>query len=449
MSLTPEAALLAARTPGRPLPRLGLLCAVLLSSAATPMPAVSAGLWAGGVVLLVAHGVRGTRLKLLAVGLAWTAGLGALAALASSNPTALLHPLLRVCTALTWCVWFGATTSWPSLRTALRRAGAPMALMDGVDGMVAHGLLLLRTLAARREAAVLRQGLGPGQPYLHMLDTLGRVLAGGMELAYARSVRLEEASTVRSAPQGAEPRPQAPVAELRGAHVHTGNGPERLAGVELSLRQGEWVALAGPSGSGKSTLLRVVAGLEPLSSGELWRFGHRVPPGGLAARVEGRVGLVWQEPDDQLFGTTPLDDLVWGLMRRGVPEPEACERARRMLEALGVGALAERPVHALSFGERKRVACAAALVCEPELLLLDEPTAGLDPVAARGLVRALEHVASARPLTLLWATHDLEHLPARMQRVLLLHAGLPVFDGERALALSPVQLARAGLWVPP
>ncbi|OJH41881.1 ATP-binding cassette domain-containing protein [Cystobacter ferrugineus] len=445
MSLEPEAALLTARAPGRPLTRLGVLVTVLLASALAPTLPSRLALWGVGLVLLALSDVPRARWRALCAGVVWMGGLGALVSLTTRSTEPALSLVLRGCTALTWTVWFGATTSWPALRTELRRAGFSSRALDAMDATVAHGLLLLRTLSARRDAAVLRQGLAPGQP---RLDCLGRVLAGGMALAFERSVRLEEARVVRAAATPPEDitAEGAPVAGLRGATVLAEEGRARLESVELWLQRGEWVALAGPSGSGKSTLLRVVSGLEPLARGALLRFGRPVSGGDVAARVDGRVALVLQEPDDQLFGTTPLDDLVWGLLRRGVPEPEACVRARRMLEELGVGGLAERPVHGLSFGERKRVACAAALVCEPELLLLDEPTAGLDPVAARELARALERAAAARPLTVVWATHELEHLPSRVERVVLLRQGRTVFEGARALALRPRVLDQAGLW---
>lgn len=209
------------------------------------------------------------------------------------------------------------------------------------------------------------------------------------------------------------------------------------------------MAVAGPSGSGKSSLLRVVAGLMAASRGELIRFGKPVEGERLRDRLDPRVALVFQDPNDQLFGSTPLEDVAWGAMRRGQSEASARTRAQQALEVLGVAHLGARPVHRLSLGERKRVAFAGALLTGPELLLCDEPTGGLDPVASQRLITTLEAADARRPLTVLWATHDLDALPARVSRVVLLKEGQIVFDGPRARALQSTTLAKAGLMVLP
>jgi cobalt/nickel transport system ATP-binding protein len=154
--------------------------------------------------------------------------------------------------------------------------------------------------------------------------------------------------------------------------------------------------------------------------------------------------MVFQDPNDQILGTTPVEDVAWGLRHRGLSRAEAESRARAQLDRIGIGRLADRPVHELSFGERKRVAFAAALVTRPTLLLCDEPTMGLDPVAAANLVIAVE-AASADGLATLWATHDLLTLPKPTQRLVLLSAGAIAFDGSCAEGFSLDRLRQAGL----
>jgi cobalt/nickel transport system ATP-binding protein len=207
------------------------------------------------------------------------------------------------------------------------------------------------------------------------------------------------------------------------------------------------VALAGPSGSGKTTLLKTIAGLVQPQAGAIARFGRVMANGPLSERVDGRVALVFQDPNDQLLGATPVEDVTWGLRHRGVPRAAADARARATLDSLVIGELADRPIHELSFGERKRAAFAAALAVRPDLLLCDEPTMGLDPVAASRLVHALATAAGAG-LTVLWATHDLAALPRAIDRIVLLSGGRVAFDGPLHDGLSPRRLEGAGLAVP-
>ncbi|MCO5166262.1 MAG: energy-coupling factor ABC transporter ATP-binding protein [Planctomycetes bacterium] len=400
-----------------------------------------------GAVGLAALLVEGRRLAPVLLALA-AAGQGLLVAcllaLRGASPDDGLLVLARAGAGAVWCAHFAATVGWADLLAALRRAGAPPGLLDAVDLALAQALVLGEELRRRAEVATLRQGFARGQP---RVETCGLVLAGGIDRALDRGARLDEARTLRAA--AVPPAPAAgdasPALRARGLVVRHRDGTPGLAGVDLEVPRGAWVALAGASGSGKTTLLRALAGLLPAAEGRLERLGAPLDARALAGRVDPRVAVVFQEPDEQLLGATPRDDVLWGLRRRGLDEEAACARATRALEALGVGHLAERPVHRLSLGERKRVAFAAALATEPEVLLCDEPTSGLDPAARRALCAALEAAARARALTVVWATHDLDALPAGVDRVVLLRGGRVVFDGPRAAGLSPDALRAAAL----
>lgn len=175
----------------------------------------------------------------------------------------------------------------------------------------------------------------------------------------------------------------------------------------------------------------------PIREGTPWR-----------ERLDGRIGLLVQNPEHHFIATTVAEDIAWGLLRRGCAAREAAARAQATAEALGVGHLLERPCHALSFGEQRRVALAGLLVLEPELLLLDEPTAGLDPVAAHALAREVRAVVASTQAACLWTTHDWACLPPEISRVVLLSGEGIVFDGPVSQGLSPHWLARAGLALP-
>jgi cobalt/nickel transport system ATP-binding protein len=190
-----------------------------------------------------------------------------------------------------------------------------------------------------------------------------------------------------------------------------------LAGVSFSIAAGEPVGLVGLNGSGKTTALMAVVGLVP-HEGTILVAGtplsRRSAPG-----IRDRVGFLFNVPENQLLFPKVIEDVAFGLTRRGLTPGEAAERATRMLESLGIGQLAESPVHHLSHGQKQRVALAGALVTDPPLLLLDEPSAGLDPPGRRRLARLL----SGLPSAMLVATHDLDFAARTCSRFLMLEQG--------------------------
>ncbi|MCR4819300.1 MAG: energy-coupling factor ABC transporter ATP-binding protein, partial [Fretibacterium sp.] len=188
--------------------------------------------------------------------------------------------------------------------------------------------------------------------------------------------------------------------EVRGLCYAYPGGHEALRGVSFSLSAGEHVALVGANGSGKSTLLLHLAGVLAAPDGSL--FLHGVPAG--MERLREAVGLIFQEPDDQLLMPRVLEDAAFGLVARGVPAAEAQARALDVLKSLGAAHLTDRPPHRLSGGEKRMAALAGILVMEPEVLALDEPTAALDPRARRRVIELLRPMRTS----LILATHDLD-----------------------------------------
>lgn len=192
-------------------------------------------------------------------------------------------------------------------------------------------------------------------------------------------------------------------------HLVVGHGDHLvLDDVTVSLEPGSRTAILGANGSGKTTLMRTLSGAIKPRSGQVLldeqplAYSSR----GLNAH-RSQVQLVLQNPDDQLFSADVYRDVSFGPVNQGLDEAEARERVAEALALMGVTHLAERPTHQLSYGERKRVACAGAVAMRPKVLMLDEPTAGMDPDAVQEMLAALKRLEEANT-TLAMSTHDLD-----------------------------------------
>ncbi len=215
------------------------------------------------------------------------------------------------------------------------------------------------------------------------------------------------------------------------------DGTPGLDGACLEVAEAETVGLIGPNGAGKSTLLLHLNGILT-GSGEVLVFGRA--PGELPVQEAGReVGLVFQNPDDQLFMPRVLDDVTFGPLNLGVERAEAEAQARDALAAVGMGKHADRAPHHLSLGEKKRVAIATVLVMEPRVLALDEPSSGLDPRGRRQLIALLADL----PGTKLIASHDLGLIRALCQRSGLMDEGRVVATAQTDELLSDGALLAA------
>lgn len=211
--------------------------------------------------------------------------------------------------------------------------------------------------------------------------------------------------------------------EFRAVTVRYASGARpTLDGLSFSVAPGERVALVGLNGSGKTTLLAAAVGLVP-HEGEVRLGGERLSSR-TVARLRERVGFLFNVPEDQLLFPRVLDDVAFGLTRRGLRTDAASERARESLDALGIRHLAESELFSLSHGQKQRVALAGALVTSPALLLLDEPSSALDPPGRRALAAALCDLDAAMVV----ATHDLHFAAAVCSRFLLLDEGRFVSD---------------------
>ncbi|MCX7607598.1 MAG: ATP-binding cassette domain-containing protein [Anaerolineales bacterium] len=215
------------------------------------------------------------------------------------------------------------------------------------------------------------------------------------------------------------------------------DGHMALREVSLTVAPGEKVALVGPNGAGKSTLLLHLNGILT-GQGSVRVCGLPVVKENLGW-IRAAVGLVFQNPDDQLFSPTVFDDVAYGPIYQGLPPVEVEARVAAALAAVGMSGYARRVSHHLSVGEKKRIAIAAVLSMNPEVLVLDEPTAGLDPRARRGLIRLLRDL----PMTMLISTHDLAMVRELLPRTVILDEGRIVADGPTQILLADTALLEA------
>lgn len=221
------------------------------------------------------------------------------------------------------------------------------------------------------------------------------------------------------------------------------DGHPALHDVTLDVRQGEKVAIVGPNGAGKSTLILHLNGILT-GQGTVRVCGLDVVKQNLG-RVRGLVGMVFQLPDDQLFSPTVFDDVAFGPLYQGLPEAEVRLRVEQALVAVGMSEYMHRVSHHLSVGEKKRIAVATVLSMQPEMLVLDEPSAGLDPRARRGLINLLRDL----PQTILVTTHDLPLVRDLCPRTIIMDGGTIVADGRTADILADEALLTAhGLEMP-
>jgi len=215
------------------------------------------------------------------------------------------------------------------------------------------------------------------------------------------------------------------------------DGHVALREASLTIAPGEKVALVGPNGAGKSTLMLHLNGILQ-GQGSVRVCGLDVIKNNLG-KVRAAVGLVFQNPDDQLFSPTVFDDVAFGPIYQGLKEAEVRERVTQALDAVYMRGYAQRVSHHLSTGEKKRIAIATVMSMEPEILVLDEPSAGLDPRARRSLINLLREL----PQTMLVSTHDLRLVHELFPRTVIMDDGRIVADGPTDQLLNDEALLNA------
>jgi cobalt/nickel transport system ATP-binding protein len=232
----------------------------------------------------------------------------------------------------------------------------------------------------------------------------------------------------------------APTLDVRDVRFAYPDGHVALDGVSLTVARGERVALLGPNGAGKTTLVLHLNGVLQGARGSVAVGGLAVGHDRAAlAEIRRRVGIVFQDPDDQLFSPTVRDDVAFGPSNLGYRGHELEHRVDVALHAVGMAGHAERPPHHLSFGQRRRVAASTVLSMDPSLLVLDEPSSNLDPQSRREFAE----IVLSLGLTTLVVTHDLLYALQLCPRAVVMNDGLIVADGPTADLLADAGLMAA------
>ena len=218
-------------------------------------------------------------------------------------------------------------------------------------------------------------------------------------------------------------------------------GVRALENVNFLADSGQSVLLLGPNGSGKTTLFRHFSGSLHPTSGKVLVNGREVGKGDLTWLYR-LLGFVFQDPNDQLFAATVGEDVAFGPRNMGVAPAEVEARVKRCLELVGLPGMERRPIHALSFGQKRRVSLAGVLALQPEIIILDEPTAGLDPMGASRMMDLLHRLKVEQGVTILMATHDIDFVPRYADLVYVLRHGHIVASGAPDEVFAQTRLIR-------
>jgi len=227
------------------------------------------------------------------------------------------------------------------------------------------------------------------------------------------------------------------VLQVHDLHFSYHDGLAALRGVSFDMCEGEKIALVGPNGAGKSTLMLHLNGILN-GQGDVTVGGNRLTRDNLPA-IRAMVGLVFQNPDDQLFSPTVFEDVAFGPLHMGLPMKEVERRVNSALEAVRMSSFHDRLSHHLSVGEKKRIAIATVLSMEPQILVLDEPSAGLDPRGRRMLINLLREL----PITMLVSTHNMRLVQELFPRTIVMDEGQIVADGKTKEILENEELLTA------
>ena len=232
---------------------------------------------------------------------------------------------------------------------------------------------------------------------------------------------------------------------LEASHLTYGYDESSHAIEDLSIafEEGKTTAILGANGAGKSTLFLHLNGILQPEQGEVRFRGQPISYKKAGLRqLRSKVGIVFQNPDDQLFSASVYQDISFGAVNMGLPAEEVHRRVETVMEQVGITYLKDRPTHALSFGQKKRVAFAGIMVMQPEVIILDEPTAGLDPVGISELMHLLQDVCRQQHTTIILSTHDIDVVPIYADVIDVMDKGHMVAHGTPAEIFAQPELLR-------
>lgn len=233
--------------------------------------------------------------------------------------------------------------------------------------------------------------------------------------------------------------------------IGSGQESHALKNISFEINDGQFIGLVGHTGSGKSTLTQLLNGLEHATGGEIYYNGKNIYDKDYNMReLRGKVGLVFQYPEHQLFETSVINDVQFGPKNLGLPQLEAELRSYEALKMVGIGEdLIDSSPFALSGGQKRRVAIAGVLAMKPEVLILDEPMAGLDPVGRDEILDLLKKLHDENNITIVLVSHSMDDIAKYVDRVLVMNKGELVLDGEPLKVFQfEDELEKIGLGVP-
>jgi cobalt/nickel transport system ATP-binding protein len=226
------------------------------------------------------------------------------------------------------------------------------------------------------------------------------------------------------------------------------DGTRALSGITLDVRRGEFIGILGSNGSGKTTLLKTMDGLIKDFEGNATLDGvdlRRLSP----KEIYRKVGLVFQNPDDQLFAPTVFEDVSFGPINMGFPEAEIARRVNDALYDVEMDGCSKKSIHHLSFGQKKRICIAGLLAMGHEILLLDEPTAGLDPMGEYKMMHLLTKLNREKGVTIIMATHSVDLVPLFLHRLFILSKGCVMRSGTpEDVFTAPEEMSHIKLRLP-
>ena len=233
---------------------------------------------------------------------------------------------------------------------------------------------------------------------------------------------------------------------LEAEHLTYGYDEKRHAIEDLSIafEEGKTTAILGANGVGNSTLFLHLNGILQQVHGEVRFRGQPISYKKAGLRqLRSKVGIVFQNPDDQLFSASVYQDISFGAVNMGLPSEEVHRRVNVVMEQIGITYLKDRPTHSLSFGQKKRVAFAGIMVMQPEVIILDEPTAGLDPVGVSELMHLLQDVCRQQNTTIILSTHDIDVVPIYADVIDVMDQGHVIAHGTPEEIFAQPELLRS------
>lgn len=231
------------------------------------------------------------------------------------------------------------------------------------------------------------------------------------------------------------------ILETKNLHLTYPDGTPALKDINLSVKRGEFLGILGANGSGKTTLLKILNGLLQPTKGVVCLEAENIKsiPRDMLFR---RVCTSFQNPDDQLFSPTVSEDIAFGPINMGLAREEVLNRIQSALGAVEMLGFAEKPIHTLSFGQKKRICLAGVLAMGPEAMLLDETTSSLDPMGVSSIMRLLRRLNKEKGITMVMATHSVDLVPLFIDRVVILDKGKIALEGKPEEVFSQTKIIR-------